>query len=27
MGLVIRLFLLTQGRERPVAVDDPPRYR
>ena len=27
VGLVIGLFLLTQGRERPVAVDDPPRYR
>jgi len=27
VGLVIGLFLLTQARERPVAVDDPPRYR
>jgi len=27
VGLVIGLFLLTQGRERPVVVDDPPRYR
>ena len=26
VGLVIGLFLLTQGRERPVAADDP-RYR
>jgi hypothetical protein len=27
VGLVIGLFLLTQARERPVAVDDPQRYR
>ena len=26
VGLVIGLFMLTQARERPVAVDDP-RYR
>jgi hypothetical protein len=27
VGLVIGLFLVTQGRGDPPVVDDPPRYR